>query len=441
MSNGTAAGDLTARPSSLSYASSSYTWYVLIMLLVVHVFGHLDRMIMNVVVEPVKAEFGLGDDIMGLLTGAAFSIFYALFGIPLALWADRRRRTWLISFSVAVWSAMTVVCGLAWNAMSLILARIGVAIGEAGSNPASHSMIADIFPAARRATPMAILSMGPTLGIMIGFAAGGWLSETYGWQWAFIGVGAPGILVALLFVLTVREPERGQADGRSVETGDPGLGLRAVFATLKVQKSLVFIILGFCFAAFFGFGAIAWLAAFFGRSYGMTEGEAGLRIGFVVGAFGGLGTLAGGLLADRLGRRDVRWRLWVICVAGLIAVPFSFLAYLSFDPVVTLWLTAIPAAVSVFHAGPSFALVQGLVDIRIRAMTVAFMLFCVNVIGGGIGPYYVGLMSEWLRPEFGQESLRYALLSLTVPSIISVVLFMLATRTLKDDLVRAGSDH
>ena len=200
-----------ARPREPAEFSDTYRWYVVTVLLIVHVVGHVDRQVMNVLVEPIRLEFGLSDTVMGLMTGAAFAVFYATLGLPLALWADRRNRRNLIAAAIAVWSVMTVFCGMAVTAFQLILARIGVAVGEAGSNPASHSLIADLFPLARRATPMAVLAIGPNLGILLGFTVGGLVSASFGWRAAFIAVGAPGLLVSLLVLLTVRESVRGHA--------------------------------------------------------------------------------------------------------------------------------------------------------------------------------------------------------------------------------------
>lgn len=421
------------------YENPAYRWYVVVMLLVVHVFGHVDRQVMNVLVEPIKHEFGLSDTVMGLMTGAAFALFYAVLALPLALWADRRKRRNLIAVAITLWSAMTVLCGMAATAFQLILARIGVAVGEAGSNPASHSMVSDIFPPARRATPMAVMAMGPNLGILLGFTAGGLLSAAYDWRMAFIVVGLPGILVGLVVLLTIREPTRGHADGA---TGAAAIGaregVREVFAAIRARRSLLFIIAGFSFSAFFGYGSIAWLTAFFERSYGLSRGHIGPMIGLVVGIAGSMGTFSGGVLADRLGKRDVRWRLWIISIVALAAAPFGLAAFLVYDWTATLLLIAVPATVSVFHAGPSFALLQGLVDVRIRALAAGFLLFTLNVFGGALGPFYVGVISDLLEPRYGVESLRYALMSLTWAGVASALCYFLASRSLKRDLDHSG---
>ncbi len=450
-------------------------WTIVTLLLAVQIFANVDRQILNVLVEPVKAEFGLSDKVMGLLTGAAFSVFYAVLGVPLALLADRANRRNLIAAALAVWSAMTVFCGLATTALQLVLARIGVAVGEAGAGPASQSIVSDLFAPKERALPMAMLAVGPNLGIMFGFVAGSLLAEMFGWRMAFIAVGVPGLLMALVILAAMREPRRGYMDGLQDEPDDEewirfktsmteilsGTALSILFGgqllhrfrtlivavwnfgfgdllrTIIKRRSLLWIIAGFSCAGMFGYGAIAWATAFFNRSYGLSPGEIGPIIGILVGVGGAIGTLAGGWLADRTGRHDVRWRLWIICISASIAAPLSAAAFLAQNQWLTLALMTLPASVAIFHAGPSFALVQELVPLRLRALAAAFLLFCLNVIGGGLGPFVVGLLSDLMEPSLGRESLRYAMLALTVPILLSVVFYYLAARRLPRDLADA----
>lgn len=413
-------------------------WTVVTLLLAVQIFANIDRQILNVVVEPVKLEFGLSDSIMGLLTGAAFSVFYAVLGVPLALLADRANRRNLIAAAIAVWSAMTMFCGLASTAIQLVLARIGVAVGEAGAGPASQSIVSDLFAPKERAMPMAILAAGPNFGILFGFLAGSILSEMFGWRMAFIAVGVPGLLMALIIMLAMREPRRGLVDDVADETPlGEHLGFGDLLRTIAARKSLLFIIAGFSCAAMFGYGAIAWATAFFHRSYGLSQGEIGPLIGLIVGIGGTIGTFAGGFLADRVGKRDVRWRLWIICIAACLAAPMAAGAFLAQNPWLTLGLLSVPASVAIFHAGPSFALVQELVPLRLRALAAAFLLFSLNVIGGGLGPFLVGVLSDTFEPSLGRESLRYAMLALTVPIVLSAIFYFLAATRLRRDLADA----
>ncbi|MGE0664923.1 MAG: spinster family MFS transporter [Sphingomonadales bacterium] len=411
-------------------------WTIVTMLLAVAVFANVDRQILNVVVEPVKAEFGLSDKVMGLLTGAAFSVFYAVLGVPLAMLADRSNRRNLIAAAIAVWSAMTVFCGMAATAAQLILARIGVAVGEAGAGPASQSIVSDLFAPRERALPMAILATGTNIGILFGFVAGGLLSAAFGWRWAFVAVGVPGLLMAIVILAAMREPRRGLADNVT-ETEDVRHGLGHLLGLIARRRALLWIIAGFTCAGMFGYGAIAWMTAFFHRSYGLDAGQIAPIIGLLVGIGGAVGSLAGGFLADRTGTRDVRWRLWIICIVAAIAAPLALGAFLARNQWLTLALMVFPASVAIFHAGPSFALVQELVPLRLRALAAAFLLFCLNVIGGGFGPFLVGLLSDLLEPSLGRESLRYAMMALTVPIVLSGIFYYLASRRLPRDLAEA----
>ncbi len=411
-------------------------WTVVALLLAVAIFANVDRQILNVVVEDVKAEFGLSDKVMGLMTGFMFSLFYAALGVPLALLADRANRRNLIAAAVAAWSAMTVFCGLATTAVQLVLARIGVAAGEAGAGPASQSIVADLFAPKERALPMAILATGTNFGILFGFVAGGLLSAAFGWRMAFIAVGVPGLLMALVILVAMREPQRGMADNMS-ETQGPKLGFGDLMRLIAERPTLLYIIAGFTCAGMFGYGAIAWMTAFFHRSYGLDAGRIAPIIGLLVGIGGAIGSIAGGWLADRAGRRDVRWRLWIISIVAAVAAPLGLATFLAQNQWLTLALMIFPASVAIFHAGPSFALVQELVPLRLRALAASFLLFCLNVIGGGLGPFVVGLLSDMLEPTLGRESLRYAMMSLTVPIVLSGIFYYAASRSLPRDLEAA----
>jgi predicted MFS family arabinose efflux permease len=384
----------------------------------------------------VKAEFGLSDKVMGLMNGFMFSLFYAALGVPLALLADRANRRNLIAAAVAAWSVMTVFCGMATTALQLVLARIGVAAGEAGAGPASQSIVADLFAPRERALPMAILATGTNFGILFGFVAGGLLSAAFGWRMAFIAVGVPGLLMAVIILLAMREPRRGMADNLA-ETEGPRQGFGDLMGLIAARRTLLYIIAGFTCAGMFGYGAIAWMTAFFHRSYGLEAGEIAPVIGLLVGIGGAVGSIAGGWLADRAGKHDVRWRLWIICIVAAIAAPLGLATFLAQNQWLTLALMMFPASVAIFHAGPSFALVQELVPLRLRALAASFLLFCLNVIGGGLGPFVVGLLSDMLEPRLGQESLRYAMMSLTVPIVLSGVFYYAASRSLTRDLEAA----
>lgn len=413
--------------------------YTLFILLLIFTFSNIDRHILAVLLEPIKHELDLSDTQLGFLSGLAFAIFYSTLGIPMAMWADRRGRKNVILLAIAVWSAMTVLCGFAANFVQLALARMGVSIGEAGSSPPSNSMIADLYPPNKRATAMATYSLGINIGILIGFMAGGWINQLYGWRVAFFVVGAPGLVLAAIGWFTLREPPRGHADGlagTAVVTPPLGAAFRHVWHT----KSIRHIIAGASLSSFVGYGGVAWTASYLQRSHGMTTGEAGTVIGLYVGFAGGLGVYVGGLLADRLGRHDQRWGLWLIAGAGLISAPFyvGFLLTDSKEMALALW--AIPVFVSVFYVGSTGAWVQGLTPLGMRSVVPAVNLLIINVIGLGLGPMTVGVLSDLFEPSLGIESLRYALLVVSSAWLWGGLHFYLASRSLRQDLAQAHAN-
>lgn len=407
--------------------------YTLFLLLLIFTFSNIDRHILAVLLEPIKHELKLSDTQLGFLSGLAFAVFYSTLGIPMAMWADRHGRKNVILLALAVWSAMTVLCGMATNFVHLALARMGVSIGEAGSSPPSNSMIADLYPPNRRATAMAIYALGINIGILAGFMIGGWINQLYGWRVAFYVVGAPGLILAAIGWFTLREPPRGHADGWSGTTViAPPLG--AVFRHVWKTKSIRHIIAGASLSSFVGYGGVAWTASYLIRNHGMTTGEAGSIIGLYVGFAGGLGVYVGGVLADRLGHYDQRWGLWLIAVAGLISAPFYAGFLLTDSTVFALALWAIPVFVSVFYVGSTGAWVQGLTPLGMRSVVPAVNLLIINVIGLGLGPMTVGVLSDFLEPSYGIDSLRRALLIVGSAWLWGGLHFYLASRTLREDL-------
>ena len=265
---------MAAVSASAAEVTEGQRRYTLAILLLIFTFSNIDRHILAVLLEPIKHDLNLSDTQLGFLSGLAFAVFYSTLGIPMAMWADRRGRKNVILLAIAVWSAMTVLCGVAANFVQLALARMGVSIGEAGSSPPSNSMIADLYPPERRATAMAIFSLGINIGIFAGFLIGGWINQLYGWRVAFYVVGVPGLVLAAIGWFTLREPPRGHADGLSgVPVVAPPLG--AVFRHVWQTKSIRHIIAGASLSSFVGYGGVAWTASYLIRNHGMTTGEAG----------------------------------------------------------------------------------------------------------------------------------------------------------------------
>ena len=407
--------------------------YALGVLVVVYTFNFIDRQILSILLEPIKQDLGLSDSALGMLTGFAFALFYATLGIPIARFADRSNRRNLIAWALAIWSAMTAVSGLAQNFWHLLLARIGVGVGEAGCSPPAHSMLADYFPTENRATALGIYSLGIPFGILFGFIAGGWLNEFFGWRIAFFIVGVPGLLLAILVRFTLREPPRGMAEGRVADEEQPTIV--ETFRFLWSKRSFRHMAVGGGLTAFVGYGVITWVPSFLIRSYGMSTGDVGTYLGLILGIPGGIGIALGGYLADRYGARDTRWYLWIVSVALIASTPLFFGVYLSNTAFASLMFLILPILLGNFYQATTFSQTQGLVSLRMRSVAAAVLLFILNMIGLGAGPQAVGILSDILQPSYGDESLRYALLILSTVQIWAAYHYYQAGKSLKDDLV------
>lgn len=423
---------LAAPAQTKAAATAAERRYALMLLVVAYTFSHVDRNILGILVEPIKADLGFSDTQLGFLTGFAFATFYATLGIPIAWWADRSNRRNIIALSLAIWSAMTALSGLAQNFVQLALARIGVGIGEAGSSPPSHSMISDLYPRAERSAAMAIYALGVYFGVGIGFFMGGFVAENYGWRVAFFVAGLPGLLLALLIRLTLKEPQRGHADGVVMDVAPPRLS--AGFKHLWSSRASRHLVIGVTLTSFVGYGALAWGPAFMIRSYGMTVGEVGMILSPLVAALGGIGAFAGGKLADRLARRDPRWNAWIVAVAKLFAMPLLIAFYLVDDLRIGLPFYAAATLLGAFYLGPTYAMIQSLTPLRLRAMAAAVLLFVLNLIGLGLGPQLIGILSDALRPSFGNESLRYALFASALIHLWAIVHYYVAGRHYRREL-------
>jgi len=409
--------------------------YVLGVLVVVYTFNFIDRQILSILLEPIKLELELSDSQLGLLTGFAFALFYATLGIPIARYADRGNRRNLIALSLTIWSGFTALSGVAQNFWYLLVARIGVGVGEAGCSPPSHAMIADYYPVERRATALGIYSLGIPVGILFGFLAGGWINEFFGWRWAFFVVGVPGLLLAILVRTTVREPVRGMAEGRTASDDLPGVV--ETFRYLLTKPSFRHLAFGGALTAFVGYSYVSWIPSFLIRSHGMGTGEVGTWLGLILGIPGGIGIALGGYLADRFGGRDTRWYLWIVTVALAAGVPFAALVFITDSAMWALLLLNVPVLLGNFYQATSFSQTQGLAGLRMRAVAAAVLLFIINIIGLGAGPQTVGILSDLLSAEYGRESLRYALLIATFVNLWAAVHYYIAGKHLAKDLAEA----
>ncbi len=412
--------------------------YTLGVLIVVYTFNFIDRQILSILIEPIKKDLEVSDFGMGLLAGTAFAIFYAVLGMPLALIADRWNRRNLIGISLALWSGMTAVSGLAQNFWQLAIARIGVGVGEAGCSPAAHSMIADLYPAEERATALGIYALGIPIGIMFGLFAGGAIADAFGWRQAFFVVGVPGLLLSVLVFLTVKEPPRGHADGvvHDHEAGNHATILE-VFKFLLNRPAFINLAVGGGLTAFVGYGLVTWAPTFFVRSHGMSLTEAGFWLGLVLGIPGGLGIVAGGWFSDRFGRNDARWYLWTVTVALLIGVPLGAVALLTESWWLSLILLSFPVMLGNFYQGTTFAQVQGIAPVRMRAVAASILLFLLNFIGFVFGPPAVGILSDMFVGSFGDNALRYSLFAWGFVNLLAAYFYWRAGHHLPNDLARA----
>jgi MFS family permease len=419
----------------------NYRKYALGILLVGYIINFVDRSILSLLLEPIKLELALSDSQLGFLGGLAFAVFYTFLGIPIAALADRRSRVKILAVSMVIWSAMTAVCGLANNFITLLLARIGVGIGEAGASPPSHSLISDYFPIETRATALSIYALGIPLGTMIGSFVGGWGADAIGWRYTFFLVGVPGVIFALIVWFTLREPPRGMSDLKPsqapavpIKTAPPP-PVKTVLKLLWSKTSFRHLAFAAGLHAFVSYGAGTWNAPFFIRIHEMSLTEIGSVLALIAG-IGAIGTFFGGYISDKLSDRtdDKRWYFWVPGIATLVMVPFQLVAYLYggvWAVVASLMMVAILGNA---YLGPSFAMTQALVSLRMRAVASAILLFVLNLIGMGLGPYLVGVLSDILTPDFGIYSIRYAMCAAVMVNLWAACHYFIGARTMRGDL-------
>ena len=394
------------------------------MLCATYALNHLDRQVFAVLVEPIKSDLELSDTAMGFLGGLSFALFYAIAGLPIARLADRSSRKGVISVGITIWCLATAASGLARNFVHLALARVATGIGEASNAPAAQSMIADYFPPQRRATAMAVFYVGAHVGVLVGFTLGGWIAQQLGWRAAFILLGLPGLLLALLVWKTVAEPERGAAESQPVDTGT--LPWRQVGSFLLRSPAFTLVVLGQSIHAFSLLGIMMWSAPLLMRLHGMGVAEAGLWLGPITGVSGALGVLAGGRLADRLGKRDARWYVRLPALSTLIGLPFTLGFIMSGHPALALLCLVPHQIMGSMTSGPIAAVIQSLVHVRMRALAVAISLLAANLIGLGLGPQLVGVISDLSRDSFGDESLRMGMLVAGVANVVGGAAYLAA---------------
>jgi MFS family permease len=415
-------------PAAPSLAAARYT---LAFLFVLYALNYLDRQLLSILMEPIREELHLSDTQLGILSGFAFALFYATLGIPIARLADRHSRRNIIAVAVAIWSVMTACCGFAQSFVTLLLPRIGVGIGEAGASPPAHSMLSDYFPPKRRAAALAIYSAGIPVGILLGLAGGGWVNQAFGWRTAFLVIGLPGLLLSLAFYLTAREPVRGAQDGG---TPDAMHGMTESLRHLWSLRTFRWLTLASALHAVCAYGVLQWNPSYLIRTFGLGTREVGLSLGLIIGVMGGAGTLFGGFVSDWLGKRDLRWYLFVPAISVALSIPFYFATFQAGTATLALALFVAPGFLANLFTGPSFATIQSLSPPRMRAMAASLYLFILNLIGLGLGPAAVGIASDLLHPALGNDALRWALCGVSLFEFAAIYCFLRAAKTVRNEI-------
>jgi MFS family permease len=428
--------------------SEAYTRYVLGIILLVSLFNNMDRTVLSILVEPIRREFDLSDTGMGALMGPAFVLVYTLTSLPVARWADVGVRRSIIALGLFLWSGFTAATSLAQSYLQLFAMRMGVGIGEAAGTPPSLSLLSDYVPPGKRAGRLSVISIGAVVGMGAGMILGGWVEERYGWRMAFVAAGLPGILLALIVRLSVREAPRGGSEGstRSLERPSVMDALRYLLS-LRTYR---FILLANAFSLFASMGRNLWEPTFIIRTYDMGTSAAGTWYFLTSPLPSMLGIYLGGRLADRLGARDARWYLRIPALGQVLSVPLliGFILWpeshrLSIGPIELPFAFVLSIAGSVlgsFFTAPFLATIQSISRLRIRAFAAAVSGTVSSFVGLFAGPLLVGLLSDSFNARFGEEALRYSLLVPTSAPLLAAVVCLKGARSVPGDLARVREE-
>jgi MFS family permease len=400
------------------------------MLLLVYAFNFIDRIMLGILVPPIKHEFLLTDTELGLLGGTAFALFYTALGIPIGWLADRLNRVWIVTIALALWSAFTAACGAAHNFTQLFAARLGVGVGEAGGVAPAYALISDYFPPARRARALAVYSFGIPLGSAAGILFGGLIAARVNWRAAFLIVGAAGLILAPVFRLCVREPVRGRLDPGGTAAA-PRLG--EVARLLAGKPSFWYLSLGAASASVMGYGVYFWMPSFLVRSYHLSLPQVSVCFSALTFVSGVGGIWLGGALADRFGSTRRAAYALVPAVAFLLTVPLYAAGLLAPPSMGSLPIFVLPMALALAWLAPTASAIQHLVPPGMRAVAAALLLFIINLIGLGAGSYAIGALSDHFATSHGTESLRYAMLAGSGFYLLAAALYALGARRLARD--------
>jgi predicted MFS family arabinose efflux permease len=420
-------GAPTASPAPTKVTGRA--WIVLLMLVCVYTFSWIDRFLLIILIDPISKDLKVSNTEIGLLTGFGTSLLYSLAGFPIARLADKGSRKLIITAAIGAWSTLTVVSGFVSNFFGLALARFGIAISSAGCSPAAYSLISDYFPQARRGAAIAIYSLGISIGMWAGLTFGGLLEDHFGWRSAFLMVGFPGMAMAALFFLVVREPKRGLFDGEAGER-DRHYSLKEAAGHILGHPCFMLIALGFGLTSAAASAFENWVPTYMIRVQHMSSTEVGSISGLFQGVTGFVGTLIFGFAADRLGARDVRWYLWLPIVGLCVMAPSTILFFHAPGhwSYVCYFMTEL--AGSAFSA-PLFAAGQMLLPPRLRAVGMASMLFVLNVVGMGAGPFLTGWLSDLFVAGGAVEGLAPSISVMQLSGLCGAVCLVLASLRLK----------
>lgn len=444
--------DAAEAPPAVRTVSDGYRGYAMGLLLIIYVMNFVDRQVVNILAEPIKRELGLLDWQLGAMSGLAFALFYTVLGLPIARLAERGHRPFIIAWALAVWSLFTALCGFAQNFVQLLLARIGVGVGEAGCTPPAHSLITDYVPKEKRASALAFYSMGTPLGSLVGMALGGLIADAYGWRMAFIVCGIPGVILAIVAALSLVEPRiratAAEMKSRAAAMRD-AKPFAAAMATLKRKRTFWLVSFAAAIKAFIGYGQAPFAASFFYRIHGeevaalaagfglQSGGFLGLALGGMAGIGGAIGAYLGGVIADKYGGRDYRAYVSVPAIASLAVIPIYALGVMAPSAVFALGCLLVGSVLGTLWYGPVYATAQTIVPPHMRATASAILLFIINLIGLGLGPLVVGAMSDGFAFGLGvgeAEGVRYALLVSSFVGLLAATLFWMARKSIRAEM-------
>lgn len=428
-----------ARPAGAADAPSGTgaRRVTLIVLTLIATVQFFDRALMVVVMEPIKREFALSDSQLGLLAGFSYATAFALAGIPLGWVADRTNRRNLLALLLGLWSALVAVAGSAGSFAALVATRVGIGAADAGGQPCSVSTIADLYPRDKRAGAVAVFYAGVPLGMLLGFMAGGLIAAQYGWRTGFYVAAIPGVVLTLALLLFTREPRRGASDAGTHEGTPPSLA--ATLRFMRGQSSLMLVMAASVLVTATSSAMMSWIGSLLVRSHGLSLQQVGLVTALCMGGVGALGTLAAGALADRLGALDMRWQPRLMAMAAALIAVFGCAVSLLPSVVATAVALALFAACVAGLNGPTYALTQSLVGVRMRGLSMSTLVVLLNLIGVGVGPTLAGVLSDHFAAQYGADSVRWAMVCVLALNLPAVWLFAHAARSIREDLARAAA--